>query len=635
MRILVRFGFAEIAIDVCAIWPHCLVNVLSDHKPNRFQIDLRGIIDLLSHHLYSGPGVFVRELLQNAVDAIRVRRQIEPQHTGRIEIEVIESSNGPTTLVFHDDGIGLTQEEVHRFLATIGQSSKRGSVAVRPDDFIGQFGIGLLSCFMVTDQITVLTRSARDDQSPGVEWRGTTEGTYSVRSLDETIPIGTQVFLQSAGGSADYYEPDRVLALAREYGEFLPARISFVVGERLQSFNSAAPWTKNVADPAERQELLEYGRAAFQREFLDVIPLKSQAGGATGVAYVLADAVHAGSRQNHRVYLKNMLLSTTSHDLLPDWAFFVQCVLNAVQLRPTASRESFYEDANLECTRDELGQCLRRYLVDIAQTQPARFHQLMAVHHLAVKALAVDDDACLQLFADWLPFETSFGTMTLGEFREQFQVIRYVPSRDQFRQIAQVAASESLAVINAGYVYDVEILQRLNALRPDIRVELFEADQLSDRFEELTPQEREETMAFERLCDVVLRQFKCDVEIAKFEPQELSALYVPNDDSNLIRTIEQTQDITEGLWTDVLGAMADELHSIYARLYLNYGNPLIQRICRLANREGQHRCIEMVYIQALLLGHFPLKQIEVKVLNDGLVGLIDWALKSGHGDGRL
>ncbi|MCO6042555.1 HSP90 family protein [Aeoliella sp. ICT_H6.2] len=604
---------------------------MSDQQQNRFQVDLRGLIDLLSQHLYSGPEVFVRELLQNAVDAIRARQQLDLGHVGTIEIEVVESRSGPPTLVFQDDGVGLSEQEVHQFLATIGQSSKRGNVARRPDDFLGQFGIGLLSSFMVTNQISVLTRSAREGDHPAVEWRGNTDGTYSVRPLKREIPCGTQVFLQPAEGFEEFFEPQRILNLARNFGEFLEPRIVLNSGGQTQVVNGDAPWAEWPVDPDEREQLLDYGRTTFERDFLDVIPLRSTAGSVTGVAYVLAQAVHAGARQRHRVYLKDMLLSNEAHDLLPEWAFFVQCVLNARGLRPTASRESFYKDRVLEDTQEELGGCLRRYLVEMARTQPNRFKQLIAVHHLAAKALAIDDDECLELFADWFPFETSLGTMTLGEYRQQHPVVRYVASRDQFRQIAQVAASESLAVVNAGYVYEVEILQRLGAIRPDIRVEPFDADQLSERFEELTQQEREETIEFERLADVTLQRFKCAVEIAKFHPTELPALYVADENSGFMRSIEQAQDVTEGVWTDVLGSLAQDVPSTYARLYLNYGNPLIHRICHLADERGQQRSIEMVYVQSLLLGHFPLKQSEIKLLNEGLLGLIDWAVTTDRG----
>ena len=124
-----------------------------------FQVNLAGIIELLSHHLYSGPQVYLRELLQNATDAIQARHQLEPDHAGEITIELVHDQQGQATLVFEDNGVGLTEDEVHKFLSTIGLSAKSADLARRRGDFFGQFGFGLLSGCGVTDELVMITRS--------------------------------------------------------------------------------------------------------------------------------------------------------------------------------------------------------------------------------------------------------------------------------------------------------------------------------------------------------------------------------------------------------------------------------------------------------------------------------------------
>jgi len=183
---------------------------------HRFQVNLRGVIELLSHHLYSTPGVFVRELLQNATDAIRARQHLEPGHPGTVRVELIEKQDGGLpTLLFSDDGVGLTEEELHRFLATIGESSKRETLETRRNDFIGQFGIGLLSCFMVCDELLVVTRSAKGDGTT-MEWRGRHDGTYAVRASEHPLERpGTQVFLVARQDAAEFFTPERVRQLAQ------------------------------------------------------------------------------------------------------------------------------------------------------------------------------------------------------------------------------------------------------------------------------------------------------------------------------------------------------------------------------------------------------------------------------------
>ena len=127
-----------------------------------FQVDLKGVVDLLGRHIYSSPRVYLRELLQNGVDAITARNLycqengLDSDPTWGITIHPVTATHREFTMT--DQGIGLSAEEVTDLLATVGGSSKRDILDMARTDYIGQFGIGLLSCFMVCDQIRILTR---------------------------------------------------------------------------------------------------------------------------------------------------------------------------------------------------------------------------------------------------------------------------------------------------------------------------------------------------------------------------------------------------------------------------------------------------------------------------------------------
>jgi molecular chaperone HtpG len=609
---------------------------------HKFQINLRGLIDLLSNHLYSGPEVFVRELLQNGVDAIRARLQIEPGHSGEIALEVhavrgVGGGSGgrkPATLSFSDNGIGLTEEEVHRFLATIGESSKRAAQGDRPTDFIGQFGIGLLSCFVVSDEIVVVTRSARGGSLP-LEWRGRPDGTYTLKTLDADLAAGTVVYLTCREGSEEYFDPARVRELARHFGGLLPYPIRVTSGAVSEVINEAgAPWRQEHADEASRtRALLAFGQEAFGTRFLDAIPLRAKAGDLDGVAFVLPYSPGAGARKAHRVYLKNMLLSESADNLLPEWAFFVKAVVNANDLRPTASRESFYEDAKLEAARTSLGEQLRSWLVEQARRRPEKLERLIELHHLAIRALALEDDEFYRLFIHWLPFETSQGAMTLGAYREANPVIRYVPDRDQFRQIARVAAAQKLCIINAGYTYEAELLARYAELFPEASVEVVDPAGLAQSFEDLQLQEQEAVHEFLRLADAVLRPFRCSAEVKKFQPGELPALYSTSSEGRFLRSVEQSKEIADPLWSGVLDSLSrrERASTPAAQLVFNYKNPLVRRLAGLANQSAVRRSVEMLYVQALLLGHHPLNSREMRLLNEGLLALIEMGVGAEGG----
>ena len=142
-----------------------------------FHVDLRGVVDLLSHHLYSSPRVYLRELLQNAVDAITERTEEDAGAPRRVCVVPADVSPDGRLHV-EDTGVGLDEDGIRAVLATIGASTKRDALGLARESFLGQFGIGLLSCFLVTDEITVTTRRAGSDDT--WQWVGRDDGTYAV-----------------------------------------------------------------------------------------------------------------------------------------------------------------------------------------------------------------------------------------------------------------------------------------------------------------------------------------------------------------------------------------------------------------------------------------------------------------------
>jgi molecular chaperone HtpG len=595
---------------------------------HKFQINLRGIIDLLSNHLYSGPEVFVRELMQNATDAITARQMIDPAHVGDIRMEIHSTPGKPPTVMMSDNGIGLTPDEVHTFLATIGLSSKRAAEGERPTDFIGQFGIGILSCFVVSDAITVYSKSAKGG-TPAIEWKAKPDGTYTLKEIDRDLAPGTQVWLTAKAEAAEHFDPATVKALARHFGGLLPFPIHLLHGKSDVIVNErGAPWRNEYANERDRyRAFMDFGREVFESDFLDCIPLKSDVGGVEGVAYVLSHSATLTSKRAHRVYLKNMLLSENVENLLPDWAFFVKAAVNATDLRPTASRESFYEDDKLQACRDTLGACLRAYLLELSEKDPRKMDRIIALHGVAIKGLATQDDEFYAMVMDWLKFETSQGEMTFGEYRKQFDVVRFVPTVDQFRQVSQVARAHGHVVINGGYVYDAELLAKADHLL-NIPTEQLDPTALSQSFDDLDLTEQETVAEFLRAAEGVLKPFRTEPDVKKYKPQELPALYTTNQEGRFFRSLEQSKEIANPLWSGVLDNLGrkDRPQAAFAHICFNFDNPLVRRLTTVKDRAILHRSIQMLYLQSLLLGHHPLSSKEMTLLNDGLLSLIEWGI---------
>ncbi|MFI6318589.1 HSP90 family protein [Nonomuraea sp. NPDC050556] len=584
---------------------------------NAFQVDLRGVVDLLSRHLYSSPRVYVRELLQNAADAITARRSGDPEAPARVAVEVADG-----LIKVHDTGIGLTEDEVHTLLATIGRSSKRDELGFARHEFLGQFGIGLLSGFLVADEIRVETRSVSG--GPTVLWTGRSDGRYQVaQAVQQREEPGTTVTLIARRDAAEWVAPSTVTELAELYGSLLPIEVT-VNGRR--TTRDALPWRTGQSSPVERRrELIEYGRQTFGFTPFDVVDLDVPEAGLTGVAFILPSPANPAVRGAHRVYLKRMLLAESAADLLPDWAFFARCVVDSAELRPTASREALYEDDLLEHTRDRLGAALRHWLVRLAETDPDAMRAFLRLHHLGVKALALHDDDMLRLVDHWLEYETSDGPMTLAQFRTRHPQGRFTASVDEFRQLSAVSGAQGVGLVNGGYVYDGEILRRLRGIGASL--EPLDPTELATRLGPVDPAAELAARPFLTAAARALDPLGCEVVLRDFDPASLPALYLTSRAAEHRADLLEAKDLGDELWADVLGAMERTGAAERPRLVLNHRNPLVRRVVGLEDLSLAATTVEALYGMALLHGHHQLRPADTAALNRSFLGLLDWAVK--------
>ncbi|WP_144882380.1 HSP90 family protein [Microbacterium paraoxydans] len=584
----------------------------------QFQVDLRGVVDLLSRHIYSSPRVYLRELLQNARDAIAARREVDGGGS-RIRITPLTAQTGE--FVLRDDGVGLTAAEVADLLATVGRSSKRDIFDLPRSDFLGQFGIGLLSCFMVADTIVIRSRSARG--GPAVEWTGSADGTFRVAEIDDDLPIGTSVHLVPRFDADELLRPAAVHELATTFGEFLPVRVTIDAPGGDIDVTREPPFLDPAADI---EAAVQYGRDLLGAAPLDVIPLSEPATGTQGLAYVLPFAPPPGARQATRMYLGRMLLSERVDDVLPDWAFFVRTVVDSTGLAPTASRESLVEDTALEHVREQLGAGIRRWVLELGLREPHRLAQFVAVHEVGLKSLVRHDEELARFITRWLTVETTHGTLRIGELVERYPHVRYAQTVDEFRQVAGISPSDEV-LVNGGYLYDADLIRLLPDLYPQVTVEQVDVTGELDRLDPPPLDDRDIAMALESRAGAVLAASDCAVVVRAIDRPELTGLYVA--DPEVLRTIDRgrTKGIASTLWGGVLDRIDQTLSSardddLTARLCLNWSNRVVRALVRVEDDAVFARTVQLLYIQALLAGHHPLSDADRALMTSALSDLV-------------
>lgn len=591
----------------------------------RFKVNLGGMIEILSDHLYSSPDVYIRELLQNGVDAIVAREKVDnsykKEHLGKILVTVEEKQR----VSFKDNGIGLTMEEIHRFLAVIGESSKKDLETGKiMSDYIGRFGIGLLSCFMVSDEICIKTRSIQDNR--GFIWVGKPDGTYTLEELEEEISVGTEIILEAKKDSESYFEFDNIESLILHYGLILPYPILMDSGNIKKRTNPVSlPWLDKSVD---KNQLLIFGQMMFNTPFMDCIKLHSEAGNIDGVAYILPYSVQASTKQSHLVYLKNMLLTEKGQGILPDWAVFVKCIINAKDLRPVASREGFFEDDTLKKAREELGNCIAEHLRKMSKSNPSAFRDFLDIHELVVKSMAIEDDELFKLFIDNLTFETTKGALSGLELRMTKEPLLYC-GMNEYRQISQVFVAQGRLLINCGYVYSYELLRKMQEFFPVV-VQPVDNYEVGELLNDVSLDEAEKAVDFLDIAEKTLESFGCSVEMKQFIPANLPAFYYIDKDAMLSREIDNAMEESEDLFAEMLGNFKEEIkEKCVATLYFNMRNPLVKKMVEHTDKDSLEDIIIIIYVQTLLIGGFTLKNNELGMMNDRLLSVLEGGLING------
>ncbi|MBC2249030.1 HSP90 family protein [Listeria sp. FSL L7-0123] len=598
-----------------------------ENYSHRFQVNLAGMIDILSNHLYDEKDVYIRELLQNATDAIRARKKTDPTLEGKIHASLIGDIN-ERTLILEDNGIGLTEDEVHAFLATIANSSKgeKNFDGESSNDFIGRFGIGLLSCFIVSDEIVMISTSQKDGGT--TEWRGKADGTYSVRKIEtDTREPGTQVYLRLRAGLEDHPECEEVEYLIntlKKYGASLESNIIVEINGLEEEINS---WTKKFSDKEtlfklSKEQIIQYGEYILGTHFQDYFLIENESGRTFGIAYMIPHAVQMNAIRKNTVFLNKMYVTSEANNILPDWSFFAKCIIWTDELQPVASREAFYKNERLTSVADELGVALKKGIETLPEEA---LMKLLATHYLGFKALASEDAPFLKLIYPYLPVRTLNGEEKLGDIIAKNDVIYYTYSVDDFRQIKDIARSSGMTLINGGYSYDSPILAQLSYFVEGTEFVLIQPEEMTDKLRPMTADEKQAYQPILTEMNNMMAEFDTDVLIKHFEPKDLPIIFIHSTATQELRELERAVEETTSVFSDILESIQKEQEPApLAHLYLNLDNELIKRLFSSGKSVDELSVIvNVLYIQALLLGHYPLKRKEMELMNQNMLRILE------------
>jgi molecular chaperone HtpG len=357
---------------------------------HEFQAEVRELLDLMIHSLYSHKDIFLRELISNASDAldkIRFESLSRPELAPIGELAVtLEVDDTARTLAVHDNGIGMTRQEVVENLGTIARSGTREFLralreaqATGAPELIGQFGVGFYSSFMAADRITVVTRRAGTEEA--TRWESTGDGGYTLEAAERS-GAGTTVTLHlkpkdEEDGLKDYTQAFVLKDIVKRYSDFVtyPIRLK---GETLNSMKAIWARSKDEVTEDEHREFYKHISHDWN-DPLEHLSVHIEGGfEARALLYVPSKApfdIHDrdGGHRGLSLYVKRVFIMDDWRELLPPNLRFVRGVVSSDDLSLNVSREILQKDRQVQAIRKYLVRRILAALKEMKEQRPEKY----------------------------------------------------------------------------------------------------------------------------------------------------------------------------------------------------------------------------------------------------------------------
>ncbi|EPA9090016.1 molecular chaperone HtpG [Serratia marcescens] len=409
-----------------------------------FQSEVKQLLHLMIHSLYSNKEIFLRELISNASDAadkLRFRALSAPElYAGDGELRVrLSFDKEQRTLTIADNGIGMRREEVIENLGTIAKSGTKaflesiGSDQAKDSQLIGQFGVGFYSAFIVADKVTVRTRAAGAADDEGVFWESAGEGDYTIADITKETR-GTEITLHLREGEDEYLDAWRLRSVIGKYSDHiaLPVEIESKNEEdgtvTWEKINKAqALWTRSKADVTDEEYKEFYKHIAH--DFTDPLSWShNRVEGKqeyTSLLYIPAQAPWDMWNRDHKhglkLYVQRVFIMDDAEQFMPNYLRFVRGLIDSNDLPLNVSREILQDSRVTQNLRGALTKRVLQMLDKLAKDDAEGYQNFWQQFGLVLKEGPAEDNGNQEAIAKLLRFATTHGdssaqTVSLEEY---------------------------------------------------------------------------------------------------------------------------------------------------------------------------------------------------------------------------
>lgn len=419
-----------------------------------FQSEVKQLLQLMIHSLYSNKEIFLRELISNASDAadkLRFRALSKPElyeNDGELRVRIsANKENG--TLTISDNGIGMSRDEVIDNLGTIAKSGTKafletlGSDQAKDSQMIGQFGVGFYSAFIVADKVTVRSRAAGTPVDQGVFWESAGEGEYTIADI-EKAERGTEITLHLRADESEFLDNWRLRSVISKYSDHiaLPVEIEdkneedgTVTWEKINQ--AKALWTRNKSDISDEEYVEFYkhishdyaepltwthNRVEGKQEYTSLLYIPSQAP---------FDLWNRDQRHGLKLYVQRVFIMDDAEQFMPNYLRFVRGVLDSNDLPLNVSREILQDSALTRSLRSALTKRVLQTLEKLAKNDAEKYQSFWQQFGLVIKEGPAEDNGNGEAIAKLLRFATTHNDSNVQNVSLEEYVSRMVEGQDK------------------------------------------------------------------------------------------------------------------------------------------------------------------------------------------------------------
>jgi molecular chaperone HtpG len=395
----------------------------------QFRTELKQILDIIIHSLYSHPEIFLRELISNASDAIDTLRFQSLTQSDLLgdgsdwKIKIIPNESAGT-LTVSDNGIGMSRDAIIENLGTIARSGtkafleslRQADAGSRPE-LIGQFGVGFYSSFMVADKVTVESRAAGAPANTGVRWQSDGQGEFSVTDIEKPTR-GTDVVLHLKPDSRDFLKEWRIRELVRQYSDFVEHPIVMDVTRdketHEETLNSRkAIWLRPKAEitPLDYTNFYQHLSHDYQEPARVIHYAAEGTIEFRALLYLPAhrplDMLWGDSKRGLHLYIRRVFIMDDCEALLPTYLRFVRGVVDSPDLPLNVSREMLQRSAPLETIKANLTNKVLKSLQEMKNEEFDKYASFFKELGIYLKEGIYQDRSQRDLLADLLLVEST------------------------------------------------------------------------------------------------------------------------------------------------------------------------------------------------------------------------------------